>query len=683
MTWRIGVDIGGTFTDLVAVRVEDGALIAEKTLTNSEQPVVAVLEVLALAKVSLDEAASFVHGSTLAINLITEGGGARTALLTTRGFRDVLEMGRKNRPDMYNLSFERRKCLVPRELRYEVDERRSADGQVVTPLDVERLVQSVSTLPDDVESVAISFLHSCVDDAHEQQAAAIVSRERPDMYVTVSSDVSGEAGEYERTSTAVANSYVGPVVNRYVSKLADELDQRGLRSPLLITQSNGGVMSAATAVRQPIRTTESGPAAGVNGAAWLGQALGITNLIAFDMGGTTAKACVVQNGRPEMSSEYYIGGRLSGVPVRVPFIDIVEVGAGGGSIGHRGADGSLRVGPRSAGANPGPACYALGGNEPTVTDANLLVGKIGGGGLLGGRLQLDATASEAAVLHLASNVSMDVRACANGLIRIANQIMASAIRAVTIERGRDPRELPLVAYGGAGPLHAVELAAALGIPQIVVPAFSGTFAAHGMLTTDIRHDVARSVTGRLTGADSGKLDKLYKDLEAETLGVIVGLTEHDADPETELTRYLDLRYIGQYHTLTVPLPPGPIDAALGDLPRIFDEVHLLRYGHNAPGEEIELTSARVSGALRVPKPPLNVAPVTFADEHTPASRDVLFADGTTHECAILRRAELSPGTKVTGPALIEDTTTSVVVTAAAVAEVSDGGHLIVTLPGGE
>jgi len=355
MSWRIAVDIGGTFTDLVAIAQPGGDVVRAKSLTTPARPVVGVLNAIQRAGLRAEEASDVVHGSTLAINAILEQRGARTALLTTRGFRDVLEMGRKSRPDMYNLFFRPRLCLVPRDLRLEVDERVTFDGRVLHPIDHGELRAVIDSLPVDVESIAICFLHSYAHPGHEIEVARVAAEQRPHVYVTTSTAVSGEFREYERTSTATANAYVGPLVSSYLCDLRDALAKDGFTGPLLITQSNGGVMTAEQAMRQPIRTTESGPAAGVNGAAWLGRELGISNLIAFDMGGTTAKACVVIDGVPESAPEYYIGGRLTGIPVQAPFLEIVEVGAGGGSIGHVDG-GGLRVGPISAGSDPGPAC---------------------------------------------------------------------------------------------------------------------------------------------------------------------------------------------------------------------------------------------------------------------------------------------------------------------------------------
>lgn len=683
MTWRIGVDIGGTFTDLFARDSADGRTVTAKVLTTPEHPAEGVLRVIEHAGISLAQASGFVHGSTIAINAITQQNGARTALLTTKGFRDVLEMGRKSRPDMYNLFFRPRLCLVPRDLRLEVDERLNFAGAVLTPLDLEEVEQLAESLPADIEAIAICFLHSYANGTHEAAAVNAVLANRPDVYVTASTDISGEFREYERTSTAVANAYVGPLVARYIADLESQLGDRGLSAPLLITQSNGGVMSAAAAIRQPIRTTESGPAAGVNGAAWLGQSLGISDLIAFDMGGTTAKVCVIKDGEPEMSAEYYIGGRLSGVPVQVPFIDVIEVGAGGGSIAYLDEANGLRVGPRSAGAAPGPACYGLGGDEPTVTDANVVVGKIAPESFLAGELTLDAEAAIAAVSTLADGLAMDVHDCANGVIRVVNAIMAAAIRAVTIERGRDAREFTLVAYGGAGPVHAVALADELEIPRVLIPARSGTFAAFGMLETNMRHDVARTLVGRLDRLDGNEVEEMLCELERDATSVVNELSLEDELEAPTLRRWLDLRYVGQFHPLTLDLPTGRYADIAARLPELFHAAHATRYGHSAPGEPIEVTTARVAAIREVDEPPsIEPEDANAMRNGGRPRRQVLFEDGQWRDCAILRRADVSPGHATTGPAVIEDGTTNIVLNERVSVEKLAGDHLLLMLSRG-
>ena len=681
MTWRIGIDIGGTFTDLVATNSADGRTIAAKVLSTPRHLVKGVLNVLEIAGLDLHDASGMVHGSTIAINAITQQNGARTALLTTKGFRDVLEMGRKSRPDMYNLFFRPRLCLVPRTLRFEVDERLDSSGSELRALNMDEIARLVESLPRDIEAMAISYLHSYANDSHEQRTANFLREKYPDLYVTPSADISGEFGEYERTSTAVANAYVGPLVARYIDELQTEVAARGLGTSLLITQSNGGVMSASAAIRQPIRTTESGPAAGVNGAAWIGRSLGISDLIAFDMGGTTAKACVITDGEPDMSAEYYVGGRLTGIPVQVPFLDVIEVGAGGGSIAYIDESGGLRVGPRSAGAAPGPACYGLGGIDATVTDANVVVGKIAPESFLGGKMKLDSDAAFKAVGNLAADLEIDIEECANGVLRVANEIMAAAIHAVTVERGRDPRDFTLVTYGGAGPVHALALARELEIPTVLIPASPGTFAAFGMLVTNLRHDVSRTLVGRLDRLDKGDVERLFEELEAEARGVVNELAGTIGTSTITLRRRLDLRYLGQFHPLTLNVPEGNFAAVAQRLPELFHRDHHIRYGHSAPEELIEVIAAHVTAMRKV-----EVSNVLDNEGNgslgSLTTRNVLFEDGRWRACAVLDRIGLRPGETVSGPAIIEDLTTNIVLTDGSTATSTPEGHLLVNVDRG-
>jgi N-methylhydantoinase A len=680
MSWRVAVDIGGTFTDLVAWDDVAGRITRTKVLTVPDDPVRGVVAAIAKAGLNLTQVEAFVHGSTIAINAVLQNQGATTALLTTRGFRDVLEMGRKSRPDMYNLFFKPPPCPVSREHRLEVDERLDAAGEILRPLDEARVAEIVEGLPSEVEAVAVSFIHSYANPDHERRVTEVVRRIRPDLYTCASTDVSGEAREYERTSTAVVNAYVGPLVGSYVGRLAAQLAEAGCTAPLLITQSNGGVMTADVAIRQPVRTMESGPAAGVTGAAWLGAELGLPDLIAFDMGGTSAKACVIQHGEPEQASEYRIGGRRDGLPVQVPFLDIVEVGAGGGSVARVDEGGALRVGPNSAGSEPGPACYGLGGVEPTITDANLLVGRIDPDHFLGGEMRLRTDLAEQAIGALARVLEIQPTECGMGIIRIANAIMAGAIRSVTVERGRDPRDFTLIAYGGAGALHAVSLARELRIPQVLIPAGPGTHGAFGMLVTDIRHDVARTVTGRLQDLISRGLDPLFGPLEEDASRYTRSELTTEKGVSVRFVRRMDLRYSGQFHPLTLTLP-NPTGGETPDLLELFHAAHLERYGHNAPAEAVEATAMRVTAIAGVVQPRAATSEESAPGGATPASRRVMFEDGSWHDCQVRRRAEMATGDELSGPAVIEDPATNIVVGPSDQARVLAGGHILISIGG--
>jgi N-methylhydantoinase A len=494
--------------------------------------------------------------------------------------------------------------------------------------------------------------------------------------VSASTDLSGEAREYERTCTAVTNAYVGPLVGTYIAHLAGHLKRGGCAAPLLITQSNGGVMTSDVAVEQPVRTMESGPAAGVTGAAWLGAGLRLQDLIAFDMGGTSAKACVVQHGEPEVAAEYYIGGRRHGLPVQVPFLDIVEVGAGGGSIAFVDVGRALRVGPRSAGSVPGPASYGMGGTEPTITDANVVVGRIDPDFFLGGEMPLRAELARSSIATLAKQLGMEPESCAGGIIRVADAIMAGAIRAVTVERGRDPRDFTLVAYGGAGPLHATSLAAELRIPRVLVPAGPGTHGAFGMLVTDIRHDAARTVHRKLEDFDKAEMAAMFAGLDAEAAKYVAAELAGDTDASSVFVHRLDLRYAGQFHPLTLTLPAENVD-----IPELFHAAHLERYGHNAPAEKIEVTALRVTAMLELVKPSTVGKTGEGSLSRAERSRSVMFGDGDWHECQVRRRHELVLNQTILGPAIVEDADTNIVLRPGDRAVVLAGGHMMITVGG--
>jgi N-methylhydantoinase A len=679
VSWRLAIDIGGTFTDLVGWDEAADHVATAKVLTDPEDPVRGVTAAIERAGLRLADTTAFIHGSTIAINAVLQATGAKTALLTTRGFRDVLEMGRKSRPDMYNLFFRPRLCPVPRRLRLEVAERYDSKGNELAALDPDELSTVLDGLPEDVESLAICFIHAYANPEHERMSVERARALRPGLFISASSDLSGESGEYERTCTAVVNAYVGPLVAGYVRRLTTHMRAERCSAPLLIMQSNGGVMTSEVAAIQPIRTVESGPAAGVVGTAWLGRQVGQGDLIAFDMGGTSAKACAIHQGEPEASSEYYIGGRLEGLPVQVPFLDIIEVGAGGGSIAYLDAGGGLRVGPRSAGSSPGPAAYAIGGVEPTITDANVVAGRIDPGYFLGGAMRLDADLARAAIERVATPLGLSVDACALGILRIANAIMSAAIRSVTIEQGRDPRDYTLVAYGGAGPVHAAALAGELQIPEVIVPAGAGTFAASGMLVTDLRHDVARTMVGRLDSFEEDDIEAVFRTLESEAHDYVGSRLAGRDRTEVTYIRKLDLRYVGQFHPLTLTVPQGTHITT--EIPALFHVAHEERYGHNAPSEPIEVGALRVTAVSEVPKPPWLRATSGGDAERPPQARLVLLDDGTWAQCRVLRRHMLEPGAVVDGPAIIEDPATNVVIGPADSAVVLDGHHVRIRVGG--
>ncbi|MBI2209444.1 MAG: hydantoinase/oxoprolinase family protein, partial [Deltaproteobacteria bacterium] len=592
---RVAVDIGGTFTDLVA-HDDGGDVAVSKVLTTPEDHSEGVMSAVAGAALDLKQTDLFLHGTTIAINTVVERKGVKAALITTRGFRDVYEIGRSNRPDAYNLFFERPVPLVPRSLRREVTERMTARGEIHMPLDREEAAAVVAELKRaGAEAIAVCLLHSYANPAHEEALGEIIAEVHPGAYVALSHRILREYREYERTSTTAVNSYVGPVVARYLGSLRERLRRQGFSGEILVMQSGGGVMSLDTAIQMPVRMMESGPVAGVIGAARVARALGHPRAIAFDMGGTTAKASLTRDGSAGITSHYFIGGYNRGHPVMLPVVDIVEVGSGGGSIAWLDAAGGLKVGPVSAGAMPGPACYGRGGSEPTVTDANLILGRLGAKSFLGGAMRLDPEAARAAVArHVAGPLEMDLHRAAVAVLRIANAHMALALRAVSVERGEDPRDFALVAFGGAGPLHATTLARELKIPVVIIPRLPGQFSAWGMLNCDLRHDYVQTLVRDFAAVDAAEIRSALNALAQEGLATLRHERWSGAQAPGIDCR-LDLRYRGQEYTVTVPLSGADFTAAEREATAArFHELHRLLYGHSAPQEALELVAARVT-----------------------------------------------------------------------------------------
>jgi N-methylhydantoinase A len=662
---QIAADIGGTFTDLTGVD-GDGVFSTAKTLTTPHDHAVGVLDGLDKLGAHLPDTELFLHGSTIAINTVLQRVGANTALITTEGFRDVYEIGRGNRSDPYNLFFGKPTPLVRRRLRREVRERVLADGSVRTPLDVAAATALIEELRGTgVESVAVCLLHSYANPEHELALGRLFAELWPEAYVTLSHEIMREYREYERTSTTVLNAYVGPVVSRYLDSLTDRLAQRGFRGRLLIMQSNGGIMSVETARRSPVRMMESGPVAGVIGAAALADALGRPRLIPFDMGGTTAKTSLVKDGEVDISPGYYIGGYATGHPMSLPVVNIVEVGSGGGSIAWVDAAGALKVGPRSAGASPGPACYGLGGDRPTVTDANLILGRLGASRFLGGEMQLDRAAAEAAIReHVAEPLGLDVIAAARGIVTIADAQMSLAVRAVSVEKGEDPREFALVATGGAGPLHAVSIARELSIGTVVVPVLPGQFSAKGMLSSQVRHDLTRTQLAAFEPATIEHYAVTLKSLAAEAASRLRADVGEPAETPA-VHHFLELRYRGQEFTIAVPVPEDGLSTATYAAVRAdFDAMHDRLYGHQAPDEAVEAIGVRTvislplggsAGEMPAAEPaagpavPVDTRPVVL---HGRGPDPVL--------CPVYDREALGPGHRITGPAVVQEATSSVV-----------------------
>jgi N-methylhydantoinase A len=635
----VGVDIGGTFTDFVVLR--GGRLQIHKVPSTPADPSDAFLR--GLEELGIPAGARYVHGSTVATNAVLERRGAKAALLTTQGFRDVLEIGRQTRLDLYALAPTKPRPVIPSERCFEVSERVDRHGRVIEPLDEAELDAVLERVRDSgAESLAVVFLFSFARPEHERRAgerAAALG-----LAVSLSSEILPEYREYERASTTALNACVAPLMDRYLRHLDERLEERG-RERLQIMQSNGGVISVDLARREAVRTIVSGPAGGVVGAWRVAALSGYERLITFDMGGTSTDASLV-DGMPATTPE----GSIAGLPVRVPMLDIHTVGAGGGSLARVDADGALRVGPESAGADPGPAAYGHG-IRPTVTDANLVLGRLSPASFLGGRMRLDPDRSRAAIRRLAAALGLSLEAAAEGVVRVANAQMARALRRVSVERGHDPRRFCLVAFGGCGPVHACDLAEELGVPAVLIPRYPGTLSALGMLLSDVRKEYSRTVMRPVSG-DCAGLEAAFAELQRRARSDMAG--EGVAEDRLALTRSLDVRYRGQSFELDVPvthLEPAAIEAA-------FHEAHRQRYGYATEGAPAEVVNVRLRALGQVDQPPLEYREPGTEATASPGQRARVYA-GEWLECGLYDRANLRPGQEIAGPALLlqEDATT--------------------------
>jgi N-methylhydantoinase A len=676
----VGVDIGGTFTDLVGC--VDGRIVTSKTSTVPADPTRGVADSLALAHCEMPALSELLHGSTIAINTVLERKGARTALITTRGFRDTYAIGRGNRIEAFNLFFHRPKPLIPRELTFEVTERINAKGAVLKPLDetdVQALAQSLAA--QNIEAIAVCFLHAYANPAHERRVGEIFRAANPKLFVTLSHEIVREYREYERTSTTALNAFVGPRVQAYLGRLEDHLRDEKFGGKVNIMRSNGGVMSVRLAQEQPVSMMESGPVAGIIGAGRLAALMGIERCIGFDMGGTTAKASLITNGIPAIEDGYVIGGEASGQPMQIPVVDIVEIGAGGGSIAWCDPTGGIHVGPKSAGADPGPAAYGKGSTDPVVTDANLVLGRINAERFLNGAMKLDVKAAERAVeLKLCGPTRLGVKEAALGIVQIADAAMSLAVRAVSVKKGVDPRETAMIAFGGAGPLHAVAIAKEIFIPRVIVPKVPGTFSALGMLMASWRQDFVRTLYGLLGSLDAKQVDAVFAELAEAGKAQVArdGIAAGTAD----FAYLADLRYVGQEHTIAIPVrDPKLLSGDFSPLREAFDTEHDQRYGQAAPDERLEIVNVRlVVTAARTD----TLAERWLSEKWTPEApvgdqwRDVIIADPAKPvPTRIVWRPSLPAGAKIEGPAVIEEPNATTFIHPGDVATISDAGHLII------
>jgi N-methylhydantoinase A len=655
MSFAVAVDIGGTFTDLVAYDHAAQKVIYAKSPTTYENLVEGILDCFKKAGVKAAQATLVNHGTTLVINSLIQRQGAKTALVTSQGFRDILEIARGNRPDPFDLHYQRDEPLVPRELRLEVPERTGSKGEVVNPLDVpalEKLAAEIKKL--DVESVAIFFMNSYINPSHEEAAADILKERLPDVYVTFSTDLTREWYEYERCSTVAANAYVGPQVSTYVRRLDSDLKAQGFTGSLFMMGSNGGLLSAERTCRQPIGLVESGPIGGCIGASAYAEALGFKNVVAFDMGGTTAKSALVENGRFSVDSVYYVGGYVRGFPIKSSVIDVVEVGSGGGSVAWLDSQKRLHVGPQSAGSTPGPVCYGRGGNQPTVTDANLVLGRLNANNFLGGEMKLDLKAAERAIEQcIAQPLGYGGRdgmiRMADGIISIAAVIMAGAIRRISVEHGLDPRDFVLFSYGGGGPLHACALAHELSIPTVVIPPEPGNFSAIGMLLADARIDTSKTFVGLLEDNSIGSLGETFGAMEKDSLEA---LKVEFGTGDVFFERHAEMRYRGQRHNIKVPVSGLKDTAAIREA---FERDYRRRYGHADAKAPAEFQALHLSAFARLKRPDIARLPRAAGKAQPTHTRQIyLGGAGGWIDALIFNRDALEPGFTGVGPAVIEE-----------------------------
>jgi N-methylhydantoinase A/oxoprolinase/acetone carboxylase beta subunit len=687
---RLAVDIGGTFTDVV---LETSTVrFSIKVLTTKTAPEAGVLDgmlrALKLANTQPADVGLIVHGTTLATNAIIERKGAVTALVTTQGFRDSIEMAQENRFEQYDIFIEKPEPLVPRTLRFTVPERIDAKGGVRLALDVPAVEALADTLKaKGIESIAVGFLHSYANPAHERRAAEILAGKLPNVRISLSSDVCPEVREYERFSTTCANAYVQPLMARYLENLRRRIEAAGFRCPVLLMTSGGGLTTLETAVRFPIRLVESGPAGGVILSTWIAARLGIDRILSFDMGGTTAKICIIDDGKPMASRSFEVDRRYrfmkgSGLPVRIPVIEMVEIGAGGGSLAGVDAMKRITVGPESAGSDPGPACYRLGGARPTVTDANVVLGRIDPDRFAGGSITLDASFSRAAIdTHVGGPMELDTTTSAFGISEMVEENMANAARVHAVERGAELDGRTLIAFGGGAPLHAARLAEKLGISDVLIPASAGVGSAVGFLRAPIAFEVVRSRFVRLGGFDAAAINNMFAEMEKEATDVV----RLGVPPQTRITvsRSADMRYAGQGHEILVELPDGPFTAASADeLKQRFEAAYRALFNRMVPAIDVEVTGWILRAEAPAPGRAADLpdAEAGRAEMPAPSGTRRLFdsAQRGFLSVPVYHRSTLGPGNVVQGPAIIAEDETTTIVTSGFSAALDPSGAIRLT-----
>ncbi len=688
--FSLGIDIGGTFTDIVVYNTGTGQQASHKQLTTHDDPsrgvMAAIDRVIAEHSIPPTEIARVVHATTLFTNALIERKGAVTGLITTRGFRDTLEIGRERKYELYDIAIRKPEPLVPRDRRLEVPERMLVDGQVHTPLDEKSLVRTAEQLVKaGTTSLALVFLHSYANPTHEQKAVDLIARHFPELALSASIEVAPEIREYERTSTTVVNAYIKPLAERYLSTLAAEIARRGIPAPLLMMLSNGGLSSIAEAKRSPVQLLESGPAAGALAAAALGAGDIGRHVLAFDMGGTTAKLCVVDDGKPKIAYAFeaarqkrFVEG--SGLPVRISTIELIEIGAGGGSIAHLDEVGLLKVGPISAGSEPGPAAYGRGGTLPTVTDADFLLGYLNPAFFAGGTMSIDAAAIGKAFKPLAAEAGLSVTELAWGIHDLVNENMANAARVHIAEHGQDPRRYALLSTGGAGPVHAAHVARKLGLSKLIAPRGAGVASALGLLVAPARVDRVATIAKELDQISWDTLEQTFQRLESDALEI---LSETGLDPRSaSRQRLADFRYVGQASERVVTLPAGPSSSASrAALVAAFEKSYIAAFTRTPPATPVEIINIRLTATIEVPGNNLAMgATGAGTSQKLKGERPVYFAEWREHRpTPVYDRDALAAGDMFDGPAIIEEASSTLVVPPGAQFEVAPSGNIIVTI----
>ena len=681
MSFLISVDTGGTFTDIAVFDSKTKKVLYGKTLTNYSDLVVGALEAIKSTGTDIKKAELLKHGTTHVINTFIQRKGAKTALITTKGFKDTIEIGRGNRPIPFSLEYRRDDPLVPRTLRFEINERLSSDGKVVAELNLNELDDLIEIIKSEkIEAIAISFINAYANTEHEEKALNYLKEKLPDLYITSGTKISREWFEFERTSTAVANAYVGAKMQDYISTFDVKLKDQGFAGVFYMMGSNGGILSVERTIEQPVALVESGPIGGCIGAAEYAKALGFKNMIAFDMGGTTAKCALIENGAFEIQPIYYVGGYDHGFPLKIPVLDIVEVGAGGGSIASVDDFGSLSVGPKSAGSEPGPVAFSKGGTEPTVTDANLILGKISSNRFMSGKLKLDVQASKFALTEkVAKPLGMmhenDVDITAQGVLDLATSTMSSAIKEITIERGKDVRDFALFVFGGGGPLFGSTLAKQLKIPKVIIPPEPGNFSTLGMLIAGARVDLARTLVIQSNQDSISVIDKSFLELEEQAKQT---LNSELKDAKILFDRFLEMRYRGQKHTVKIPYT---FNSKINDVNLNFENIYKSRYGHSNQDNPIEILGIRLVAGADIPKPELNDLFNINSSKGQPqcSYRSIYFPKPYGRiNTPVWQREDLPVNFSINGPALIEEYSSTTVLNPGDKALIGQLGEISIT-----